>query len=323
MSHVAACPLISVCMPAYNVESYIGYAIESVLAQKGNFRIRLLIGEDCSTDKTAEIIRSYAAKHPDVIIPVLHTHNLGLGLNTLALIKMSKESDYIAFIDSDDCWTDSGKLQRQLDYLASHPELAACYHNCDQTDENGHILTARFYNAPKNVFTQDELFKMEGYFSVSTLFARKVALEGIPETWFCRFHQDWILDLWVSNTGPVGFIDECMAIYRFRSTSLHTSIGLVKQRINKLQVCLNLLKNNIFNGRFDRRLKGRIGGLAFQVCIESKSIDKNVFHEHLNIYLRFGFFAHRYRFFHNLAAHLLFPEIWVQIKKVYSRVMKR
>ena len=60
-------PLVSVCMTTYNHEPYIAEAIESVLAQQTSFGVELVVGEDCSTDRTAAICREYAAKYPDRI----------------------------------------------------------------------------------------------------------------------------------------------------------------------------------------------------------------------------------------------------------------
>lgn len=64
-------PVVSVCIITYNQEKYIAQAIESVLAQQCNFKYELIIGEDCSKDRTREIVRQYAEKYPDIIVPLL------------------------------------------------------------------------------------------------------------------------------------------------------------------------------------------------------------------------------------------------------------
>ena len=60
-------PVVSVKMITYNHEPYIPQAIEGVLMQETNFPIELIIGEDCSTDGTREIIFDYQQKYPDII----------------------------------------------------------------------------------------------------------------------------------------------------------------------------------------------------------------------------------------------------------------
>jgi glycosyltransferase involved in cell wall biosynthesis len=64
---MSATPKVSVCITAYNHEAYIREAIDSVLAQKVNFPIEILIGEDCSTDGTRAIVQQYERNHPDLI----------------------------------------------------------------------------------------------------------------------------------------------------------------------------------------------------------------------------------------------------------------
>ena len=70
-------PLVSVCMTTYNHEDWLAQAIESVLAQRTSFGVELVVGEDCSTDRTAEICREYAAKYPDRIRLVTSTATTG------------------------------------------------------------------------------------------------------------------------------------------------------------------------------------------------------------------------------------------------------
>ena len=74
-------PLVSVCMTTYNHEPYIAEAIESVLAQQTSFGVELVVGEDCSTDRTAAICREYAAKYPDRIRLVTSPENVGWRAN--------------------------------------------------------------------------------------------------------------------------------------------------------------------------------------------------------------------------------------------------
>ena len=70
-------PLVSVCMTTYNHEAYLALAIESVLAQQTSFGVELVLGEDCSTDRTPEICRDYAEKYPDRIRLVTSPENVG------------------------------------------------------------------------------------------------------------------------------------------------------------------------------------------------------------------------------------------------------
>ena len=112
-------PLVSVKMITYNHEPYIAQAIEGVLMQKTDFPIELIIGEDCSTDSTREIVLDYQKKYPDIIRVVTSEYNVGMIKNGLRTTK-SCRGKYIAFCEGDDYWTDPYKLQKQVDFLEAN-----------------------------------------------------------------------------------------------------------------------------------------------------------------------------------------------------------
>ena len=109
-------PLVSVCLPAYNHAAYVGFAIESILAQTfGDFE--LLINDDCSPDLTYEVITSYDDAR---IFPVRQSLRSGVSVTINAAMRRAR-GKYIAFCASDDIWLPE-KLQRQVAQMESHPE---------------------------------------------------------------------------------------------------------------------------------------------------------------------------------------------------------
>ena len=118
----------SVMLKAYNHERFIAQAIESALAQQTTFPVEILVGEDCSTDRTREIVMEYSARHADRIRVLAHERNrLGMVRNTLTLCGVPRE--YVAWLDGDDYWISPDKLQRQVDFLDSHRDHALCFHD--------------------------------------------------------------------------------------------------------------------------------------------------------------------------------------------------
>ena len=116
--------MIAVCIATYNHEAFIAQAIESVQAQVCDEPIRIYIGDDASTDGTAAICTRYAAED-ERIVYVRRDKNLGLVNNTIDLYRqiMAEGCESIAMLDGDDYWTNDHKLQLQIDYLRSHPEV--------------------------------------------------------------------------------------------------------------------------------------------------------------------------------------------------------
>ena len=120
-------PVVSVCMVTYNHESYIRQAIEGVLMQKTDFEYELVIGEDCSQDKTREICFEYQKKYPDKIrVLWWHENVLKLGGNGRR-VRARSRGEFIAFCEGDDYWTDTNKLQVQVDILRKYKQASICF----------------------------------------------------------------------------------------------------------------------------------------------------------------------------------------------------
>lgn len=111
---------VSVCMTSYFHEKYIRQAIESVLSQNTNFDYQIVICDDCSKDRTQEIIKELAEKF-DFIKYKFNESNKGLTKNVWQA-KCMCEGEYIIQLSGDDYWIDNDKLQKQVDFLDSHKE---------------------------------------------------------------------------------------------------------------------------------------------------------------------------------------------------------
>lgn len=117
--------LISIIIPSYNRANLVGEAIDSILAQKVDADIEIVIGDDCSTDNTREVLQSYYERYPDIIRIFFREQNLGLGANWAQCVKDCR-GDFICNCDNDDYWHNPHKLQIQLDYMLSHPGCNIC-----------------------------------------------------------------------------------------------------------------------------------------------------------------------------------------------------
>lgn len=117
---------VTVCCITYAHEKTIRQALDSFLMQKTNFKFKVFVGEDCGTDGTADIIREYAEKYPDVIVPFIRETNMGAQTNLIDLCNHAT-SPYIAFCEGDDYWIDEYKLQKQFDYMQEHEDIRMCY----------------------------------------------------------------------------------------------------------------------------------------------------------------------------------------------------
>ncbi|GHU81665.1 glycosyl transferase [Bacteroidia bacterium] len=143
--------ILSVCLITYNHVNYIQQSIEGILMQKVNFRWKLIIADDFSTDGTREVIQEYKNKYPDFLTLILQKRNVGALKNWIDLISYP-QSKYIVYFEGDDYWTDPHKLQKQVDFLEANPEYSLCTHLYKTYDDATQIWT----EDPKHVLFKDE-----------------------------------------------------------------------------------------------------------------------------------------------------------------------
>ncbi|MBP5664413.1 MAG: glycosyltransferase [Bacteroidales bacterium] len=125
-------PLVSICCATYNQVKYVRQCLDGFLKQETNFPFEVLVHDDASTDGTADIIREYASKYPDIFLPILQTENQyqkGNKKITASFNIPRARGKYIAICEGDDFWTDPKKLQKQVDFLEANPEYSLYCHN--------------------------------------------------------------------------------------------------------------------------------------------------------------------------------------------------
>lgn len=218
-------PELSVVMIAYNMERYIRAALDSVLMQDVDFEYEIVIGEDHSTDRTREIVLEYAVRHPDRIRPIVREANLGMNRNFMETL-LSARGRFVALLDSDDYWTRPDKLQKQMDFLRSHPGCTTCFHNTLVVYEDGSCPTHPFHMAvperlishhiPRPISTLDDLAGGNFMQTCSVMF-RAGLFDTLP-SWYLEMPTfDWPLHVLNAEHGDIGYIDEIMGAYRVHS----------------------------------------------------------------------------------------------------------
>ena len=133
---------VSILTLAYNHELYIRQCLDGIIMQQTNFKFELLIHDDASTDETANIIREYEKKYPNILKPIYQKENQyskGIPIGTTFLYPRAK-GKYIALCEGDDYWIDPYKLQKQVDFLESNPEYSLIYTDYNILDQKKNII---------------------------------------------------------------------------------------------------------------------------------------------------------------------------------------
>ena len=227
-------PLVSVCMTTYNHEHYIAEAIESVITQRVNFALEIVIGEDCSTDNTLTICRDYQSRYPEIIRIVTSENNIGMHANYRRTIEACS-GKYIAMLDGDDYFTDHDKLQMQVDALES-TEAAMCYTRSERRSDSDSAI----YPPQAELHTIfDKMLILNTAENCTTLALRSKILDYYAEVepekrgWKTDDLPMW---LWFSATQKIVAIDRVTAVHRVLTTSVSHSNQWQKQ----LDFCYSL-----------------------------------------------------------------------------------
>jgi glycosyltransferase involved in cell wall biosynthesis len=203
-------PKVSVVSICYNQEDYIRETLDGFVMQKTDFPFEVVIADDCSTDKTPEIIKEYAEAHPDIFKPILRKKNLGVLRNFSGAIQAA-QGTYIALCEGDDYWTDPQKLQMQADFLDKNPAYALCFHPVKVFWENGEEKDVIYPDSKdKSQFTVKELLQ-HNFIQTNSVMYRKQKYDDIP---LDVMPLDIYLHLYHAQFGKIGFIDKVMSSYR-------------------------------------------------------------------------------------------------------------
>ena len=211
-------PLISIICTAYNHEKYIAKAIEGFLMQETEYDYEILIHDDASTDKTADIIRQYELKYPEIIKAVYQTENQyskGVKISRTFLHPKAK-GKYVAICEGDDYWTDKSKLQLQVKYMESHPECTLCFHASEAININtGKKRIIRPYKRDQICSIEDIILGQGTHYCAtnSMLFPSEFALER-PEFMKAIEVGDYPRRLLLASKGTVYYIDRVMSVYQ-------------------------------------------------------------------------------------------------------------
>ena len=131
--------MVSILCTAYNHEKYIKQCLDGFIMQKTNFKFEVIVHDDASTDNTANIIREYENKYPDIIKPIYQKENkFSRKISITSNFTLPKaKGKYIAICEGDDFWKDNTKLQKQVDALENNTECKCCVCTVRDVNEDG------------------------------------------------------------------------------------------------------------------------------------------------------------------------------------------
>ncbi len=288
--------MVSISICTYNHERFIGEAIKSILNQNTDYRYEIIIGDDASTDCTPDIIRHYASLYPDKIIPVLRERNIGATYNSYDIARRER-GKYGAGLDGDDCWDDSERLQKQVDFLEAHPEYSAIAGKCRLIDDEGNPLgedvlsgRAKFWEFNDRVFEWDDFENWEMPGHVSAIMGRNPWLKHDAKIMYEA--HDMVGDrtgvLLYLLDGPIYCSDEIVSCYRIHENGNNFMAKYQSQNLRDKEVHMMLALEEYAASRgrklnLSRIKKNRlVGAMAIFLktpSAENKNVVENILRE--------------------------------------------
>ena len=257
---------VSIIMITYNHERFIRKALESIFMQDVNFSYEIIIADDCSPDKTQDIVKEYAKEH-DNIIPILRDKNLGISLNVLDAISYAS-GEYIAFLEGDDYWIDKNKLQKQIEFLDNNKEYVSVSAESvvvNQYDEVTEEKAWRFtIDEEEYTIRNLEHFQLPGQMSTMVMknYKEEIA-EAVNKVKRCNFCPlDTVLPLLLLSKGKMYVMKEILSAYRH----YHEENGTNWSSNNDLEVTNNFIF--FFLAIKDLERCGRILGYSLNLLDE-------------------------------------------------------
>ena len=242
-------------MITYNHERFIAQAIESALAQQADFEFEIVVGEDCSTDRTRAILLEYQARFPDMIRLLLPERNLGMHQNLVQALQACA-GQYIALLEGDDYWSATDKLQKQVDFLDRRADCAICFHATTMLDEDGGSPPWTYPPwRQKPIATLEDLLDRNFMQTCSVMFRRGL-VQQFPEWFFQLNLADWTLHALNAQHGDIGYIDEVMSVYRLHGSGVWSTQTRATNLFETIRVLQALDKH--FAYRYHRRIRSSI-----------------------------------------------------------------
>jgi len=284
---------VSIVCNVYNHGPYLRDALEGFVSQKTDFPFEVLVHDDASTDESADIIREYEEKYPHLIRPIYQTENQYSRKIPITLTYQIPRirGKYVAFCEGDDYWIDPMKLQKQYDFLESHPEYSLCACSVKWLDmRTGKTLKRRCVDEDLDVTMEDLIMQRpDRTFQYATVLLPAEIFCHRPE-WMKLFRVgDIPLTLHAATHGKIRMLADTMAVYRSHSAGSWTERTSADPQYwaSALQNIINGLTafNEVTDYRYDEIIRKRIKMHKYRIARYTRDLSAMRSGELREIYL--------------------------------------
>ena len=280
--------MVSIQCITYNHEKYIRKALEGFVMQKTNFRFEVIVHDDASTDRTADIIREYAEKY-DFIKPIFqkenqYSKNIPFGIKYIYPLMKGK---YIAYCEGDDYWTDPNKLQILYDYMVIHPNCSMCCHAYENIEANTEKIIGEVHTLEEDgTITIQKAIKYDNPSQLASQMFRRECVINKPAIYNNRGIGDYTVLLYAATLGEIHYINKIMARHRVASDGSWTNrvYRNKNKRIEHDNRMIEFLNDfdAYYNNVYHSYVMDKIEDYVFDISLSKGEYKKIIVHKNFN-----------------------------------------
>ena len=268
--------LVSICCITYNHEKFIRDALDGFLMQQTDFSFEVLINDDASTDKTADIIREYEAEYPGIIKPIYQIENrYSQGIKPMFKYNIPRaEGRYIALCEGDDYWTDPLKLQKQVNFLEKNDDYVICCHGAEKIKND--IKNGYWFKPPE----EKDYYMLEDYIAYGRSFMPTASL--VVRNYKDKFHEwiynspagdmAFIMSTCLQNNGKIKRFNECMSVHREHDGGVYSSKNYLDQQVFSIETRIYL--RQMLPAKYEKYFKMGIQNVLQQIIANRDNLLK-------------------------------------------------
>ena len=251
---------IDIILFCYKQEQYIEQALRSIYAQElpDGVSARIIVADDCSPDKTLEIIKRLAPESPFPMMFLSEEPNMGISKNYKRSFAATT-ADYVTILEGDDYWLPN-HLKQHVEFLRKHRKYSMSINGITSLKDGKSFLSGWAYpTSYVAISVEDQIACGNQLGNLSACVFRGDCLRALPTELFDQYIADWEIGILIAQNGPICKFRESTSVYRLNPHGQWTQCDMserTRSRINTINL-MNAMTNYKYRSQF-RIVKQRI-----------------------------------------------------------------
>ena len=246
--------ILDIAVLTFNHKDFIATCLNSILSQKTDYKFKVLVLDDCSSDGSSEIIKTIAAQNPDIIHYERNETNIGPHKSAIKLAEKTS-AKYFCFLDGDDYWCNENKIQTQIDFLEKNPDYVGCFHDAkilqtNISDDLNYLNRTQTYwktYSQFNRYSSDFMpwsLIQRNIIPTASLIFRNIDLYGFLKNYkSLEFSLSWALHLEIIKNSKFKYFNEVWSVYNDHPKGISKKYDIVDFKLNNIKILEALLSD--------------------------------------------------------------------------------